>query len=199
MTSSVDLFWLPLGAGGRVVRWNGRAYERIQARRRRDRPRELFHAALELTEDGRSSVIEMAPVWSESSPGRGVVVEGPVGLRLLGKVRAFRYEVRCWPDGCIPDRGEAVDSPVRVSSDPGRVADVRALVARCPTFTWGRDALGCGDMWNSNSLVAWLLASTGDVAGLVPPHEGRAPGWLSGVVLAESSGSAGRLAARGHL
>ena len=190
MTSSVDLFWLPLGAGGHVVRWNGRLYERIQARRRHDRPRELFHAALELTEDGRSSVIEMAPVWSERAPERGVVVEGPVGLRLLGRLSAFRSEVRCWPGGRIPDRAEAMDSPVRVSSDPERLADVRVLVAACPTFTWGRDALACGDMWNSNSLVAWLLASTGDVTGLVPPHEGRAPGWRSGIVLARSAMSA---------
>jgi hypothetical protein len=40
-------------------------------------------------------------------------------------------------------------------------------------------------MWNSNSLVSWLLASTGhDLARIHPPDGGRAPGWIAGLVLA---------------
>jgi len=155
----LDLWWLPLGAGGHVVRWNGRIYERLRA----------------------------APVWSERAPGRGVQVEGPVGSRRLGGLRAFRYEVRCWPEGRIPDADEAVDSPVRITEEPGRVEAVLALVARCPAYTWGRDELHCGDMWNSNSLVAWLLAATGeDMAGVRPPSGGRAPGWDAGLTLARA-------------
>lgn len=47
-----------------------------------------------------------------------------------------------------------------------------------PCATWGRDDLGTGDMWNSNSLVSWLLArSRHEVSGLEPPDDGRAPGW----------------------
>ena len=183
--ASLDLWWLPLGAGGHVVRWNGLLYERLRAAWRREEPRDLFHSALALSDGPCRYVIEMAPVWSERTPSRGVQVEGPVGRRRLGALRAFRYEVRCWPDGRIPDADEAVESPVRISEDPARVAAVLGLVARCPSYTWGRDALHCGDMWNSNSLVSWLLASTGaDGAGVRPPRGGRAPGWDAGVVLA---------------
>ena len=54
-----------------------------------------------------------------------------------------------------------------------------------PTFTWGRDELGTGEMWNSNSLIAWLLARRGLQADLVSlPADGRAPGWSAGLVAA---------------
>lgn len=40
-------------------------------------------------------------------------------------------------------------------------------------------------MWNSNSLVAWLLACSGqDTASIGPPANGRAPGWHAGLVVA---------------
>ena len=94
-------------------------------------------------------------------PDRGVVGEGPVGDRRLGHFRLFRYEVRRWRDGEIPDRGEAVDSPQRVSSDRDRAQRVLDLVPDFPTATWGRDEQRAGEMWNSNSLVAWLLARSG--------------------------------------
>ena len=42
-----------------------------------------------------------------------------------------------------------------------------------------------GEMWNSNSLTAWLLARTGhDVASITPPAGGRAPGWAAGLEVA---------------
>ena len=44
----VDLSRLPLGAGGRTVRLNGRAYEAAAAWRGRRPRRELDHAALEV-------------------------------------------------------------------------------------------------------------------------------------------------------
>jgi hypothetical protein len=70
---------------------------------------------------------------------------------------------------------------------------VLSQVARCPPYTWGRDELHCGDMWNSNSLVAWLLASTGDVVeGVQPPSGGRAPGWQAGLALAANELTARR-------
>jgi hypothetical protein len=48
-------------------------------------------------------------------------------------------------------------------------------------------------MWNSNSLVAWLLASTGDgVDGVHPPSGGRAPGWQAGLALAANELTARR-------
>jgi hypothetical protein len=116
---------------------------------------------------------------------RGVVAEGPVGARWLGRWRAFTYEIRCWPGGSIPDIDEAVDSPVRVSDDPTEVARVLAGLQQPPRLAWGRDELHTGDMWNSNSLVSWALFSAGcDLAATQPPIGGRAPGWHAGLVLA---------------
>jgi hypothetical protein len=68
------------------------------------------------------------------------------------------------------------------------VGDVRrllGLVARVPTPVWGRDELQTGEMCNSNSMVAWLLASAGLPAEqLRPPPRGRAPGWDAGLEVA---------------
>src|SRR5436190_401470 len=93
---SVDLYWLPLGAGGRSVRSNGKAYEAWCACREHRSRCDLYHGA--------------PPVW-------------------------------------------------------------------------GRDDLETGEMWNSNSIVAWLLVTGGidpDLAHL--PARGRAPGWRAGLV-----------------
>src|SRR5438105_4214116 len=99
----VELFWLPLGAGGYVVRRTGRLYEAWSARREHRHAQPLFHSALEVTVGGSSYVVEMAPVWNLRVADRGVVAEGPVGEQWLGRWRAFRYEVRCWGGGLIPD------------------------------------------------------------------------------------------------
>jgi hypothetical protein len=183
----VDLLWLPLGAGGHVVRLNGLVYEALVAARER-RPRcDLYHAALEVRAGGDRYTIEMGPVWGNTQTDRGVVVEGPVGSRLLGRSRAFRYEVRCWRDGVIPDADEAVDSPRTVTAESERVRRVLGLLAQLPPLVWGRDEIRAGDMWNSNSMVAWLLASSGldvDDPVLALPPRGRAPGWHAGLVLA---------------
>jgi hypothetical protein len=72
-----------------------------------------------------------------------------------------------------------------VSADPVRAAAVLRTAGDVPPLIWGRDELGSGDMWNSNSLVSWLLARTGhDMALIQPPAGGRAPGWLAGLTLA---------------
>jgi hypothetical protein len=181
----IDLYWLPLGAGGHSVRWNGKFYEALAAWHERRRSQDLYHSALEVRHRGRRYVIEMAPVWNEASPGRGVVCVGPVGARWLGRFRAFRYEVHCWEDGRIPDVLEAVDSPRRLSDDTAIAAAVLQRTREVPALTWGRDELGAGEMWNSNSLVAWLLAGSGhDMAAITPPAHGRAPGWAAGLQLA---------------
>lgn len=184
LLGGVDLYWLPLGAGGRVVPRFGRAYESVSAWRGHRLAQALFHSALEVTCGDTVYVVEMAPVWSLPEPDRGVVREGPVGLRPLGALRLFRYEVRCWAGGRIPDRAWAVGSPRRVggSDVAARVLD---LVPDVPALTWGRDELATGEMWNSNSLVSWLLASSGvDLRHVVPPLGGRAPGWTAGLALA---------------
>jgi hypothetical protein len=182
---SIDLYWLPLGAGGHSVRWNGKIFEALVARHERRPACDLYHAALEVRSGGVRYVIEMAPVWNDPSPGRGVVCVGSVGARWLGRFRAFRYEVRCWPGGRIPDALEAVDSPRRLGVDPQVAARLLRLVPHVPSFTWGRDELGAGEMWNSNSLVAWLLDRSGhDMSAISPPNHGRAPGWQAGLHLA---------------
>ncbi|HVU72708.1 MAG TPA: hypothetical protein VHE83_07090 [Mycobacteriales bacterium] len=188
--TAVLLYWLPLGAGGRSVRWNGRMYERVVAARERRRPCDLYHSALVVTSDGVPFVIEMAPVWRDSDPCRVVVCEGPVGTRYLGRLRAFRYEVRCWPHGGIPDVDEAVDSPVVLTRDAKVAKGVLSHVPLVPPLTWGRDEIGAGEMWNSNSLIAWLLAGAGlDTATVTPPMGGRAPGWSAGRHLAITNGT----------
>ena len=181
----IDLYWLPLGAGGHSVRWNGIVYEALAALHERQRSQDLYHSALEVRHGGRRYVIEMAPVWNENSPDRGVVREGSVAARWLGRFRAFRYEVRCWADGRIPDVLQAVGSPQRLSDDPAAVVQLLQRTREVPALTWGRDELGAGEMWNSNSLVEWLFASSGhDMSAITPPAHGRAPGWAAGMQLA---------------
>jgi hypothetical protein len=197
LPNSVDLYWLPLGAGGRVVARCGRLYDGVVAVCEHRHPRPLFHSALEVVVDGVPHVIEMAPVWAVDEDDRGVVKEGPVGLRALGRFRTFRYEVRRWRDGRIPDRAWAVGSPRRLSDDRLVAGRLLALVPSVPALTWGRDELGAGEMWNSNSLVSWLLASSGlDLTGVVPPHGGRAPGWAAGLLLARAGGELRRSSGR---
>jgi hypothetical protein len=188
--AGVLLYWLPLGAGGHVVRWNGRVYEVIAARYGHRSVNDLYHSALEVFLGGACHVIEMAPVWSGTARERGVVRVGPVGLPLLGRSALFRYEVRCWRGGVIPDAAEAVASPVPLSRDAGHARAVLDLVPEVPGLTWGRDELGAGDMWNSNSLTSWLLARTDhDVNSIVLPPNGRAPGWQAGLALAAQQGA----------
>src|SRR6185312_11454755 len=102
---------------------------RIQHRGRDD----LYHSALEVAVAGNRHVIEMAPVWNERSKERGTVNEGAVGNSLLGRFRMFRYEIRCWREGRIPDADEAVDSPRRLTTDPASAAAILDTVAEVPT------------------------------------------------------------------
>ncbi len=183
----VDLYWLPLGADdtSHCVRLNGRLFEAAASRLGHRPACDLYHSALEVRLGPDRFVIEMAPVWLNKEADRGVVCEGAVGLPVLGRSRLFRYEVRCWRNGVIPDVDEAVGSPVRLSASSAQARRLLDLVPTFPTATWGRDELRTGDMWNSNSLTSWLLASTGhDVDHINPPAHGRAPGWSAGVVVA---------------
>jgi hypothetical protein len=182
--TGIELYWLPLGAGGHSVRLNGLVFEALVARlQHRDRC-DLYHSALEVYVPEGRFVIEQAPAWGESGE-RGVVAEGPVGTRAAGRFRLFRYEVRRWRDGVIPDVAEAVDSPRRLSDDLDCARRLLELVPQVPTPVWGRDELGLGEMWNSNSLISWLIARSGlDVETVRPPVGGRAPGWDAGVAMA---------------
>lgn len=116
----VELSWVPLGAGprGGLVRLSGRGYEALRAWRDR-RPRAaLYHSALVVEVAGDRYFIEMAPVWSVRVPDRGVVAGGPVGHPWLGRSKLFRYEIRRWRDGMIPDLAYAVGGPTGSAPTP---------------------------------------------------------------------------------
>lgn len=199
-SATVDLYWIPLGAGGSgLVRATGRIYERITARRERRHPMHLLHTALQVhLPEGRFVVETMWPSPDTDLEARGVVVSGDVGVRRLGLARWLRYEVRCWRDGVLPDSGAAIGGPRTVSHD---IVTARRLLEQThsvPELIWGRDEMGTGEMWNSNSVIAWLIATAGLSTDLLrPPARGRAPGWLSGHEVARRSGTCdgGRAAA----
>jgi hypothetical protein len=183
--SGIDLYWLPLGAGGNFVRLNGRVYEAIEATFQR-RPRyDLYHSGLEVFVPEGRYTIEQTPA-SARGEERGVVGVGPIGAKwLAARVHIFRYELRRWRDGVIPDINEAVGSPLRLSDDLAQARRLLELAPQVPFLVWGRDELGVHDMWNSNSQISWLLARAGiDVDSIKPPTRGRAPGWHAGLVAA---------------
>ena len=198
----IDLYWLPLGAGGNFVRFNGRVYEFIASRIQGRPACDLYHSGLEVhAPDGRY-VIEQTPVAPHGEE-RGVVGVGPIAARWAWRLwPRLRYELRCWKGGVIPDVEEAVESPRRLS---GALVDVKRLLElthSVPMLVWGRDELQVHDMWNSNSQIAWLLARTGlDLDSINPPAGGRAPGWNAGVVAAalglSAESSAGELVGGG--
>jgi hypothetical protein len=122
--ASIELYWLPLGAGGWFVRLNGRIWEAVHARREHRRPLDLYHSALVVrVPEGRFVVEDCWPIPDGDGPSRGVAVEGPVGSRRLGRWRVFRYEVRRWRDGVIADASEAVASPQRLSDEELKFGD----------------------------------------------------------------------------
>ncbi len=181
----VDLYWIPLGAGAHVVRITGRVFEAVCALVGR-RPRcDLYHSALVVEVPEGRYVVEQAPVPDAHGDERGVVARGAVGARSAGRFRVFRYEVRRWRDGRIPDARAAIASPVRVSESREEARRLLAALPSLPTPVWGRDEFETGEMWNSNSIVAWALTRAGiDTSSIAPPVGGRAPGWHAGLVIA---------------
>jgi hypothetical protein len=161
-------------------------YEACKARLEKRRPLALLHTALEMRTAGGRFVVENAwPSPDADTGSRGVVVEGPVFSRRLARFRPFRYEVRVWRDGVIADAGAAVGGPRSLSADPLLAERLLDLAAAVPPLIWGRDELGAGEMWNSNSVIAWLLARGGlPMDEIRPPAGSRAPGWQAGLAAA---------------
>jgi hypothetical protein len=111
--ASIDLYWLPLGAGGWFVRLNGRVYEAVRALVERRRPLDLYHSALKVRLGEERFVVENAwPIPDADGPARGVIVQGPVASRHLARFREFRYESAAGPTGSSP-------TPTRRSPAPG--------------------------------------------------------------------------------
>lgn len=185
-TNAVDILWIPLGAGAHAARISGRIFEAVAAALQRRRACDLYHSALQIHTPEGCYVVEQTPVPAiGSSVNRGVVAGGVVGFRPAGRWRIFRYEIRRWRHGVIPDANYAVGGPQRLTQDPAVVRRVLAVVPDVPTPVWGRDELRTGEMWNSNSIVSWVLTSSGvDTTRINPPTGGRAPGWRAGLVVA---------------
>ena len=142
--TSTGYRWAPAGISCRL---NGRLYEAVAARLQRRPVYDLYHSALQVELSEGTFVIEQAPVHDWSGEDRGVVAEGAVGARWAGRFRIFRYEIRLWRGGHIPDVAEAVDSPLRLTDDPARARRVLDVVRQIPTPVWGRDELAqvrCG-------------------------------------------------------
>ena len=79
-------------------------------------------------------------------------------------------------------------SSERLSVNPLLARRLLDLVGALPSPVWGRDELGTGEMWNSNSVIAWLLARSGlPMDGIHPPAGGRAPGWEAGRAAAQNA------------
>lgn len=182
---TVNLFWIPLGAGAHGARIGGAIYEAVVARvQRRDRCH-LYHSALEIHVPEGRYVVEQTPVAGSGGERRGVVAVGAVGTRWVGRFRLFQYEIRRWLSGSIPDLDQAVASPVVVAQNLATAREVLGVLPSIPTPVWGRDELGAGEMWNSNSVVSWALSRAGiDLTDVRPPSGGRAPGWSAGMVVA---------------
>ena len=186
--ATVVIYWIPLGAGASVVRTSGKLFEAVSAILHGRGRAALYHSALEVSLPEGRVVIEMAPVADAHGERRGAVGAGPVGARWAGWLRVFRYEIRCWSNGVLPDAAAAVGGPVKLAEDAEIARRLVELVPTVPTPTWGRDELSTGEMWNSNSVTSWLLARSGvEVGGLGPPEGGRAPGWDAGLAVAARS------------
>jgi hypothetical protein len=62
LAPAVDLYWIPLGAGGHVVRLSGKLYEALKAFTEH-RPRlDLYHSALQIWLPDDRVVIECAAI-----------------------------------------------------------------------------------------------------------------------------------------
>lgn len=168
-----------------MVRFSGKVFEAAVSLLERRQRLDLYHTALVVYVPEGRFAIESAPVPNANAHERGAVAGGSVGSRWAGYLRIFRYEIRCWRDGVIPDIDDAVESPLRLTEDEDTARRLLHLVPHVPTPVWGRDELKAGEMWNSNSIISWLLVVSGIEAESVSmPSGGRAPGWDSGLVVA---------------
>ena len=121
MDAGVDLYWLPLGAGGHSVRLNGRVFEAVAAVVER-RPRlALYHSALVVRVPGGEFVVEQAPAgWRRQE--RGVVTGGAVGSRwadeLNARVKAYLEEGGLEVVG-VTSRGQWAEQAFGMSFEQG--------------------------------------------------------------------------------
>ena len=121
-TAAVDLYWIPLGAGGH---WRAALRARLRGgpgRLAAPRRCDLYHAALTVDVDGVRHTIELAPSPDSNYKSRGVIATGPVGSRNAGRLRLFRYELRCWAGGYDPGSRVRGRRPAPADDRPARAA-----------------------------------------------------------------------------
>ncbi len=129
--------------------------------------------------------MEMTPSFGGPGTDRGVVVTGPVG-----RARRRRRQAAALRDPLLARREHqrhrrGGGDPLRLSDSADDARRIIALAPDVPPLTWGRDERNAGEMWNSNSVIAWLVKRAGLAAEQVrPPRGGRAPGWRAGVTVA---------------
>ena len=185
-SGAVDLYWIPLGADAHVVRVTGKLFEAASAFiQGRARWRSLPLSA-ERPRSGRALRDRTGARSDRNGVARGVVAEGPVGARWAGRFRLFRYEIRRWHDGDIPDIRPQSAVPCALPAILLRSTSstsCRRYRLRCGVATSSLT----GEMWNSNSVVSWVLARGVDAAMVHPPAGVRAPGWHAGVINAARS------------
>ena len=117
-TARVDLYWLPLGAGGHSVRLNGRVFEAVVARLERRPARDLYHSALVVGVPEGTYVIEQAPVRDGTAGSAASSRKEPSEAAGLARCASSATRSAAGASGVIPDVGEAVDSPQRLTDDP---------------------------------------------------------------------------------
>jgi hypothetical protein len=69
LTTAVELYWIPLGAGGHSVRFNGKVYEAISARVARQPRCDIYHSALTIRVPDGFFTVEMTPVPNRRGAG----------------------------------------------------------------------------------------------------------------------------------
>ena len=169
------------------MRFNGHLCAPRKTCLERRRPCEVRHSALQIQVPEGRFVVAQTPVPRLSVERRGVVAEGAVGASWAGRFRIFRYEIRLWRNGHIPDVAEAVDSPQRLNSDETLcVARARPGV-EVPTPVWGR--MGCDrEMWNWKAITASTSTAAGSRLVDTASRGGPPPGSRAGVTAARTPG-----------
>src|SRR3954465_12138899 len=95
----VDLYWLPLGAGGHSVRFNGKVYEWLASRREHRRPCDIYHSALVVHLDGVDWTVEMGPGGNVDAPPDAPACTGAGGAPGVGRLPGIPLGVRLLPGG----------------------------------------------------------------------------------------------------
>ena len=129
--AGVDLYWLPLGAGGQSVRLNGRIFEAVAARLGAGALRPLPLGARGARAGGAVRDRAGADPRRDGAE-RGVVAEGAVGTRWAGRLRLFRYEVRLLARRRDPRRRRGGREPAPLSDDPDCARRLLELVPQVP-------------------------------------------------------------------